>query len=56
LRQAEALPKGLVIKYHLAIALLPERELDPAASLKWVREGLQSMSPGTRKLIRSLNF
>lgn len=56
LRQAEALPKGLVIKYHLAIALLPERELDPAASLKWVREGLESMSPGTRKLIRSLNF
>lgn len=56
LRQAEALPQGLVIKYHLAVALLPEQDLDPVSSLKWVREGLKSMAPGTRKLIRSLNF
>lgn len=56
LRQADALPQGLVIKYQVVAALLPERNLDAVTSLDWAREALTHMAPGTRKLIRSLNF
>lgn len=45
-----------MVKYHVAVALLPERDLDAKGSIKWVREGAENIGPGSRKLIRSLNF
>jgi diguanylate cyclase (GGDEF)-like protein len=56
LRQVEALPAALTLKFHVAVALLPEPQLDGAASLQWVLEGLDQLTPDTRKLIRPLNF
>ncbi|MCC2633160.1 MAG: diguanylate cyclase [Ramlibacter sp.] len=56
LRQVEALPAALTLKFHVAVALLPEPQLDGAASLRWVMEGLDQLTPDTRKLIRPLNF
>ena len=56
LRQVEALPAALTLKFHVAVALLPEPQLDGEASLGWVVEGLDQLTPDTRKLIRPLNF
>jgi diguanylate cyclase (GGDEF)-like protein len=56
LRQVEALPAALTLKFHVAVALLPEPQLDGAASLERVLEGLDQLTPDTRKLIRPLNF
>ncbi|HSI52711.1 MAG: 7TM diverse intracellular signaling domain-containing protein [Ramlibacter sp.] len=56
LRSSDALPQGLVLKFHIAVAMLPDRDLDAAGSLDWVVEGVSSMSPESRKLIRPLNF
>ena len=56
LRQVEALPAALTLKFHVAVALLPAPQLDGAASLAWVLEGLDQLTPDTRKLIRPLNF
>ena len=38
------------------VALLPDRDLDAAGSLKWLLDGLKTMSSDSRKLIRPLNF
>jgi diguanylate cyclase (GGDEF)-like protein len=56
LRPADALPPGLTLKFHVAVALLPERELDAAMSVRWVLEGVNTMPANARKLIRPLNF
>ena len=56
LRQSDALPPGLTIKFLVTVALLPERDLDAAASLKSVIDAVASMPPDARKLIRPLNF
>ncbi|HVZ44552.1 MAG TPA: 7TM diverse intracellular signaling domain-containing protein [Ramlibacter sp.] len=56
LRQADALPPGLTIKFHVAVALLPDQDYDAAASLKWVLGGVTHMPNDARKLIRPLNF
>jgi diguanylate cyclase (GGDEF)-like protein len=56
LRQAAALPNGVTLKFHVAVALLPHEALDAEASLEWVEDALNHMPPDTRKLIRSLNF
>lgn len=56
LRPIEALPTALTLKFHVAVALLPEPQLDGAASLQWVLDGLDQIEPDARKLIRPLNF
>jgi GGDEF domain-containing protein len=56
LRQSDALPPGMILKFHVAAALLPERDLDAGASLRWAVEGAATMAPDARKLIRPLNF
>jgi len=56
LRPADALPPGTTLKFHVAVALLPEQELDASNSLEWVIEGVHAMPPDARKLIRPLNF
>lgn len=56
LRQVEALPAALTLKFHVAAAMLPDPHMDGAASLRWVLEGLEQITPDARKLIRPLNF
>jgi len=56
LRQVETLPAGLTLKFHVAVALLPDQNLDAAGSLKWVLDGVSHMPLDARKLIRPLNF
>ena len=56
LRQAEALPPGTSLKFHVAVALLPDRDLDAQGSLNWLLEAVKAMPPDARKLIRPLNF
>ncbi len=56
LRSVEALPLGLTLKFHIAVALLPDRDLDAAGCLQWVIDGIDAMSPESRKQIRPLNF
>jgi diguanylate cyclase (GGDEF)-like protein len=56
LRQIDALPAGLTLKFHVAVALLPDQNLDAAGSLKWVLDGVSEIAPDARKLIKPLNF
>jgi diguanylate cyclase (GGDEF)-like protein len=56
LRQAEGLPPGMTLKYHVAAAMLPERDLGAQASLQWVIEAVQGIPADARKMIRPLNF
>jgi two-component system, sensor histidine kinase LadS len=56
LRTPDALPPGTTLKFHVAVAILPDRDLDAAGSLKWLLEGVNAMPPDARKLIRPLNF
>ena len=56
LRASDALPTGLLLKFQVAVALLPDRNLDADGSLKWLMEGVNSIRHDSRKLIRPLNF
>lgn len=56
LRPSTALPADTAIKFHVAVALLPEQALDGAGTLKWLLETVNAMAPDARKLIRPLNF
>ncbi|MDB5752202.1 MAG: diguanylate cyclase [Ramlibacter sp.] len=56
LRQIDALPAALTLKFHVAVALLPHRDLDASATLEWVMEGLDQITPDARKLIKPLNL
>jgi diguanylate cyclase (GGDEF)-like protein len=56
LRHHEALPGGTILKFNIAVALLPENGLDGAASIKWLLEALNEIRPDARKAIRAVNF
>jgi diguanylate cyclase (GGDEF)-like protein len=56
LRPVDALPSGTILRFCITVALLPDRELDAPASLKWVQDAVEAMPPDSRKLIRPLNF
>ena len=56
LRSSEALPPGTTLKFHITVALLPDRDLDPQGTMKWLLDGLKAMRPEARRLIRPLNF
>jgi diguanylate cyclase (GGDEF)-like protein len=56
LRQVEALPAALTLKFHVTAALLPDPQRDGAASLQWVLDALDLMTQDARKLIRPVNF
>jgi diguanylate cyclase (GGDEF)-like protein len=55
LRQIDALPAALTLKFHVAVALLPHHELDAMGTLQWVMDGLDQITPDARKLIKPLN-
>lgn len=56
LRPSDALPPGMILRFHVAVALLPERDLDAPSCLRWVLEGAAAMPADARKLIRPMNF
>jgi diguanylate cyclase (GGDEF)-like protein len=56
LRQMEALPSALTLKFHVTAAMLPDPQHDGAATLHWALDGLDAIEPGARKLIKPLNF
>jgi two-component system, sensor histidine kinase LadS len=56
LRQAEALPAGTTLKFHVSVALLPDNDLDGEGSMKWLLDAVNAMPSDARKLIRPLNF
>lgn len=56
LRPSDALPAGTTLKFHITLALLPEKDLDAAHSMKWLLDSVSAMPPEARKLIRPLNF
>ena len=56
LRSSQALPAGTALKFHVALALLPDKDLDAARSMKWLLDSVAAMPAEARKLIRPLNF
>jgi diguanylate cyclase (GGDEF)-like protein len=56
LRDHAALPGGTVVKFNIAVALLPEDSLDAQASIKWLFDSLNAIRADTRKPIRAVNF
>lgn len=56
LRESDALPAGLVLKFQVAVAMLPDRQLGADGSLGWLQEAVNAIPPDSRKLIRPLNF
>ena len=56
LRPSDALPAGLILKFHVASALLPDRQLDADGSLKWLLDSVNAIRHDARKLIWPLNF
>jgi diguanylate cyclase (GGDEF)-like protein len=56
LRTSDALPSGLVLKFNVAVAMLPDRQLDAGGALAWLNEAVSSIRTDSRKLIRPLNF
>jgi diguanylate cyclase (GGDEF)-like protein len=56
LRTSDALPHGLTLKFHIAVAMLPDRQLDAEAALKWMQDAVNAIPFDSRKLIRPLNF
>jgi two-component system, sensor histidine kinase LadS len=56
LRSSSALPPGATLKFHIAVALLPDKDLDAPGSMKWLLESVGAMRPDARKLIRPMNF
>ncbi|NML43152.1 diguanylate cyclase [Ramlibacter sp. G-1-2-2] len=56
LRQTEALPAALTLKFNVTVALIPHEALDGATTLQWVVDALDLFEKDARKLIRPLNF
>jgi two-component system, sensor histidine kinase LadS len=56
LRHSDALPAGTTLKFNVSVALLPEKDLDAAGSVKWLVDAVNAMRPDARKLIRPLNL
>lgn len=56
LRESEGLPQGLLLKFHITVAMLPDRHLDANGALAWLRDAAESIRMESRKLIRPLNF
>lgn len=56
LRSSNALPPGTTLKFHIAVALLPDKDLDAPGSMKWLLESVSAMPADARKLIRPMNF
>jgi diguanylate cyclase (GGDEF)-like protein len=56
LRQTDALPPGLIVKFNIAAALLPHQDIDAHNAVRWVVDAAKAITADARKLIRPLNF
>lgn len=56
LRQTEALPVAATLKFHVTVCLMPHSTLDGLATLQWMQESLNQITPDAKKAIRPLNF
>jgi diguanylate cyclase (GGDEF)-like protein len=56
LQPSSALPPGTTLRFSIAVALLPDRELDAAGCLKWLQDSERAIPADSRKLIRPMNF
>lgn len=56
LQQSEALPPTATLKFHIAVAMLPDMDFDSAGSLKWLSDAVRAIRPEARRAIRPLNF
>jgi len=54
LREVAALP-GVLLRYHVTWTLLPRPRFDGGATVQWAVNGLDQITPETRKAIRSLD-
>ncbi|TFZ01112.1 sensor domain-containing diguanylate cyclase [Ramlibacter rhizophilus] len=56
LQHASALPPATTLKFHVAVTLLPDHELDSSRCLRWLEEACNAMRAEPRRAIRPLNF
>lgn len=56
LQHAPVLPPGTTLRFHVAVVLLPDGELDPPRCLLWLDQACDAMRAEPRRAIRSLNF
>jgi diguanylate cyclase (GGDEF)-like protein len=56
LRTSEVLPAGVTLKFHVAMAILPDGQHDAAGSLLWLQGLVSEMGLEGRKSIRAANF
>ena len=56
LQEVAALPRSTTLRFHVAVALLPDHELNARSCLKWLDEACEAMRADPRKAIRAINF
>lgn len=56
LQQSPLLPPTTMLRFHVAVALLPDHELNAARCLQWMDEACNAMRADPRKAIRTVNF
>jgi diguanylate cyclase (GGDEF)-like protein len=56
LQQSGALPPTVTLRYSVAVAMLPDKEIDADGSLSWLREACRAIRAESRRAIRTLNF
>ena len=56
LRESEVLPSGVTLRFHVAVAMLPDTARDPATALRWLMGMVAEMADDHRKSIRLANF
>lgn len=53
LRESDVLPGGTVLRFHVAIAMLPHAQHDASQCLPWLLAMVNEIPPGARKAIRT---
>jgi len=56
LRGTDALPPGTTLRFHVAVAMLPDGQRNAAASLQWLLGVANDLAQDQRKAIRAANF
>ena len=56
LRGTDALPPGTTLRFHVAVAMLPDGQRNAAASLQWLLGVAHDLAQDQRKSIRAANF
>ena len=56
LSRSDALPPTAILRFHIAVAMLPDMDFDREGDLKWLSEAVNGSRPEARHAIRPLNF